>query len=164
MYFLDILIKMRPSICFLLLATFCASAFSQTAPLNYRLDTNVLPSNYDINLTPYITLDSGERRFTFDGTTRITLATALANQRSIVLHSKFLTIQTATLQEVSEQQTPIFILSQDLNNVTDKLTLTLQSDLRQNVNYVLEFVYTGILQTDMSGFYRSVYVENGIEK
>lgn len=147
----------------LLVATLCGAALSQTAP-NYRLDTNILPSNYDIILTPYITPDSGSKLFTFDGTCRITLSTVLANQTSIVLHAKFLTIKTSTLHEVAAPQTPIFFQTAELNNVTDKLTLSLESALRPDVNYVLEFVYTGILQTDMHGFYRSSYLENGQTK
>lgn len=151
---------MRKTIFALLVATIFGSAISQTVE-NYRLDTNVLPSNYDINLTPYITSDSGDKLFTFDGTSRITLSTVLAEQTSIVLHSKFLTILSATFHEAAEPQTPIFILSQSLNNVTDKLTLSLASALRPNVDYVLEFVYTGLLSSDMAGFYRSSYVEDG---
>lgn len=154
---------MRTSICLLLAATIFGAAFSQTTE-NYRLDTNVLPINYDVTLTPYITSDSGDKLFTFDGTARITLFTNAVDQKIIVLHSKYLIFQATTLHEVAEPQTPLFILSQQYNNVTDKLTLELSAALRPNVNYVLEFVYTGTLQTDMSGFYRSSYVENGETK
>lgn len=156
--FTAFLFNMRPSICLLLVATFCGAAISQA--VNYRLDTNILPSNYEINLTPYITPDAGAKLFTFDGQSTITFTT-LIEQSTIVLHAKYLSIQKITLTEFGGVLTPIFINSQNHDNVTDKLTLNLESDIVPDITYKLEFQYTGTLQTDMTGFYRSSYVENG---
>lgn len=133
----------------------------QSTP-NYRLPTNVMPSNYVIEIEPYFT---GTNEFTFSGRAAITLRSQTTTNE-IVLHQNDLTIDelltTLTLAANTASQTIITGTSWD--NVTHLYTLHTATTLVPNVDYRLTFVYTGILSSDMRGFYRSSYVENGVTK
>lgn len=152
---------MRTFTYILLAAALCGAAIAQTP--NYRLSRNVLPSNYDLTLTPYFNSQLPGQQFTFDAFARVTLSTILPNENQIVLHAQNLTIKGISLREVGSQ-VPININSQAVDETTNKLTLVLASVLRSNTNYALEFTYSGILFSDMHGFYRSSYVEDGITR
>ncbi len=129
---------------------------------NYRLPTNVIPSNYVIEIEPYFT---GLNEFTFAGRAAIIFRSQITTNE-IVLHQNELTIDelltTLTLAANTASQT--IITGTSWNNVTHLYTLHTATTLVPNVDYRLTFVYTGILSSDMRGFYRSSYVENGVTK
>lgn len=133
----------------------------QNAP-NYRLPTNVLPSNYAIEIEPHFT---GTNQFTFDGRTTITLR-SLTTTNEIVLHQNQLIIDEplTTLTLASNAGSQTIITGTSWNNVTHLYTLHTATALVPNIEYRLTFVYTGILSDDMRGFYRSSYVENQVTK
>lgn len=145
----------------LLLVSVCC-VYAQT--VNYRLPITVLPSNYDIEITPYFTAEAGKAQYTFDGVARIRLSTAEINVNAIVLHAVNLPGQLPTLTEALATTVVIGVTAANDDPVTQKRTLTLASALRPNVEYILTFVYVGNLNEDMNGFYRSSYVENGQTK
>lgn len=151
-------------ICFI--ATTLSAPFDEIEPKqatpNYRLPDNVIPSNYDIEIEPFF---SGPKQFTFDGFATITLR-AVNTTNQIVLHYNELIIdeQRTTLTLVSNPGSQTVILGTNWDNVTHLYTLTTAVNLTANVDYRLSFIYTGILSDDMSGFYRSSYVENQVTK
>lgn len=133
----------------------------QTAP-NYRLPTNVMPINYIIEIEPFFT---GPNEFTFSGSATITFR-SLTTTNEIVLHQNELTINEllTTLTLASNPGSQTIITGTTWDNVTHLYTLHTASTLAPNVEYRLSFVYTGILSSDMRGFYRSSYVENQVTK
>lgn len=129
--------------------------------IDYRLPTRVVPSNYDITITPYF---EGEKQFTFDGVVRITIRTSQQNVNEIVVHAHDLTMRESmnTLTEAKDP-TSITITNRSRNAITQKYTLSLASAMKTNTDYILEFYYTGNMNTDMKGFYRSSYIQNGVQ-
>ncbi|KAJ6634675.1 Phosphatidylinositol 3-kinase catalytic subunit type 3 [Pseudolycoriella hygida] len=129
--------------------------------IDYRLPTRVVPSNYEITITPYF--DPGEKQFTFDGVVRITVRTSQQNVNEIVVHAHDLTIRENmnTLTEAKDP-TAIIITNRSRNAITQKYTLTLATAMKVNIDYVLEFYYSGNMNTNMKGFYRSSYIQDGV--
>lgn len=155
----------------ILVTILCTSTSSQSSKqfqeiepfqetLDYRLPTRVVPSNYDITITPYF---DGEKQFTFDGVVRITIRTSQTNVNEIVVHVHDLTIRENlnTLKEAKDPTT-ITITNRSKNAITQKYTLSLASAMKTNIDYVLEFYYTGNMNTEMKGFYRTSYIQDGL--
>lgn len=132
--------------------------------VDYRLPKSVLPTHYELELTPHFEDNYGKRKFTFDGKCTITLSTSRQNVDQIVLHARDLTFPSDGLKltEAIDTTRTIRINKDEKDRQTDKLTLSLNSALTPNVNYKLSFTYTGILGQDMHGFYVSSYVQNGV--
>lgn len=153
---------MKDAAVLLLGAVFCV--FGQEAE-NYRLPNIVIPSNYDIEITPYFVPENNKLQFTFDGIAKITLRTSSLNIMQIVLHAVNLNTTTnPTLVEAQDGFTSIQITGSVDTLLTQKRTITLASALKPNQDYILTFNYVGQINDDMHGFYRSSYVENGTTK
>ncbi|XP_061386748.1 membrane alanyl aminopeptidase [Musca vetustissima] len=125
---------------------------------NYRLPTIITPSNYNITLKPYLMDSDGAKQFTFDGECYITIKSSV-NTNNLVLHSRNLKY---TLREYYAKSNPTqkFTLpNAEPNTVTDIVTYQLTNQLVAGQEYVLHFIYTGTMDDDMHGFYRSSYVD-----
>ncbi|KAG4080264.1 hypothetical protein HA402_010756 [Bradysia odoriphaga] len=129
--------------------------------IDYRLPTRVVPSNYDLTINPYF---DGEKQFTFDGVVRITIRTSQTNVNEIVVHAHDLTFRENlnTLTEAKDPTT-IAITNRSRNAITQKYILTLASAMKPNIDYILEFYYSGNMNQEMKGFYRSSYIQDGIK-
>ncbi|XP_058975541.1 membrane alanyl aminopeptidase [Musca domestica] len=127
---------------------------------NYRLITDIEPINYNVSLKPYL-LDSdpSEKRFTFDGEAYITIKPKVTTS-TLVLHSKNLKYSLREFYAKSKPDVKTTLPAVEPNNVTDIVTYTLTSALVANQEYVLHFVYTGTMDDDMHGFYRSSYTDS----
>lgn len=152
--------KMKGALVLLLVSVCCV--YAQT--VNYRLSTTVLPSNYNIEITPYFTAETGKEVFTFDGIASIRLSTSQVNVAVIELHAVNLPGPLPTLVEALAPTVVIAVTTVVDDTVSQKRTVTLASALRPNIEYILTFTYVGNLNEDMNGFYRSYYVENGQTK
>lgn len=139
--------------------------------LNYRLNTDVEPIHYELDLTPYFNNTNGKEPFTFDGYTIITLKPTRANVKEITLHQEALNISEVTLT-TKTRYLPIFqwsvqqinIEHTEYNSRTHKYTINLTETLAQSKTYQLYFKFSGKLRTDMKGFYRSSYKEGNETK
>lgn len=125
---------------------------------NYRLNTNVIPVSYVVDLTPYLVAEAGKEAFTFDGVVMITLKATIAGVNSITLHQHDLVIERYTLTGSVIASGPYDNNTYD--NVTDKWTISFASNLSQTVETVLTVFYKGYMRDDMHGFYKSYYFEN----
>lgn len=135
---------------------------SERETLNYRLPTTVWPQNYVVELTPYFTSEHGKQKFTFDGKVEITLAATARDVREITLHSNELEISAdIRLRDAITPLTEIKVISRTYDVRTHKFTLGLDGALTLGRKYDLSMQYTGKLGSDMFGFYRSSYEENG---
>lgn len=125
--------------------------------LNYRLSGDVIPSRYEIQITP--NLDE----WTYEGLVTIHVHATKDNVREITLHSNDLTIETVNVYDE---------LATDLHqgeeytyeNATHKLTIKTNADLEQEKLYYLQIKFQGNMKDDMSGFYRSTYTMDGVER
>lgn len=160
----------------LILAALCAvsvlsavpstdSNTKQSETLNYRLPKNVLPNRYIVELTPYFTSDNGKQQFTFDGKVDITLRAVQSEVRQIVLHMNEIEVNgSPRLKDALTSLVEIKIVSINYDIRTHKYTVILEKPLPINEEYVLSIQYLGRLSTNMRGFYRSSYEENGVTK
>lgn len=160
-----------------ILLSFCLIAISRSAPtnitdlqskdvLNYRLPTNVIPHHYVVELTPYFTTQNGNKeQFTFDGKVDITLSTNESDITQIVLHANELEISAIVkLRDEIVPLTEIKLVSRSQDVRTHKYILEFEKALQARRKYVLSLQFVGKLSTDMHGFYRSSYEENGVTK
>ncbi|KFB52688.1 AGAP013146-PA-like protein [Anopheles sinensis] len=132
----------------------------EVEPEAYRLNEDVWPTHYDLEIKPYFANESNKAAFTFDGITTITITALKEGVTSIKLHQLDLDIQSWYLLRRSNSQ----IVRQgnktyDLE--TEILTLTLAEPLLPNVEYLLSFHYIGAIQNELHGFFRSSFNRSG---
>nr|AGT95896.1 aminopeptidase N [Aedes aegypti] len=127
---------------------------------DYRLNDDVMPSHYDITLTPYFEDEDSHQAFSFDGISVMTFRVTKPDVTNIVLHMWKINITSWYLKRASDSSdVPHGVESYD--EETHKLTIPVNQALAENVDYQLIFNYVGILDDDMHGFYRSYYKVNG---
>ncbi|KAM3967196.1 LOW QUALITY PROTEIN: aminopeptidase N [Aphomia sociella] len=123
-----------------------------------RLPTNIKPDRYYIKLTPYIF----EGNFTFDGEISIVL-TVKNDTQQVTFHGVELTFSSIELFEQSEGRAlKITRRSEDVPRQFHIITLA--ETLKAGQQYVLNITYTGILNDNLHGFYRSSYEEKNVTR
>lgn len=131
---------------------------------DYRLPKNVVPTNYVIELTPY--LDTNDtNKFTFKGQSKIDLVIK-QNTKTITFHANNLNLSNIILEySLSENQSKqIDNIKPEINKQKDFVTLTLEEELNSTLkNVKLSLHFTGVLNDNLRGFYRSSY-QDGEEK
>lgn len=156
-----------------ILTDFCSSSpINEVKTINYRLNTDVEPLDYIIDVTPNFDRNvNGKEPFSFDGICTITIKVRQSNVNTITLHKQDLDIveQSLTRKQALNVKFPeevkiIDIKSNNYNNETNKYTLKLASTLVKDEHYVLNFKYNAKLRTDLYGFYRSSYRDGNITK
>lgn len=126
---------------------------------DYRLPDDVVPTNYIIELTPYLDTKD-EKSFTFDGHSEIDLDIK-KNTTTITFHAKQLKFEEINLMYKNKTGniTIADITSKKLNKQKDFVTLVLKEEITsdmQDVKLILN--YTGVLKNDeLRGFYNSSY-------
>jgi len=135
---------------------------------DYLLPTALIPSQYEVHLIPYLDTDAPtpEQQFTFDGVVKIRITCSDATN-VIKMHAYDITIASkddikVTLAD-SATVVPVdsFEISDDDKNF---FTIQLGQSLEVAAEYDVEITYTGKLNEDLDGFYRSSYVEEGVTK
>ncbi|KAH9643225.1 hypothetical protein HF086_012887 [Spodoptera exigua] len=125
---------------------------------NLWLPKQVKPEKYFLNITPYIY----EGNFTFDGEVTIHLA-VVEETKEITFHGVELTIHDIKIHEKDDDHL-IYIVRQLEDVPRNFHILTLGSSLEVGKQYILSIKYTGILNDNLHGFYRSSYEEKGVKK
>ncbi|CAH0605717.1 unnamed protein product [Chrysodeixis includens] len=131
---------------------------------NYRLPRTTEPETYKVTLTPYLEASDGVRQFTFDGQVEI-LIVAKEAVSEILLHCNDLQISVLTVTAQSADAN-LAEPGQTYNceDNTSFLRIKTASPLVANSKYVIKSTFTGNLQTNMRGFYRSWYYDNSNTK
>jgi aminopeptidase N len=137
---------------------------TQQTKLDYRLKKDVLPRKYDILLKPYFMDEANGLAFTFDGFVKILIGTNAPGVKSFQLHAHRLNIKSTNVYANNAPMTNIILGSNNYDNETQLLTISLSQELVTGRDYFVEVEYTGSMDEDMQGFYRSYYMENGIKK
>nr|AAX39863.1 aminopeptidase N1 [Trichoplusia ni] len=129
----------------------------------YRLVRTTEPETYKVTLTPYFDTNDA-KAFTFDGEVEILIK---ANQAvsEIVLHCNDLTISKLTVTtETSSTDLAEAGQTFTCEANTSFLRIKTTSPLEAEAKYVIKSEFTGNLQTNMRGFYRSWYVDSSGNK
>ena len=128
---------------------------SVKAQLNYRLNTDLIPYNYDIYIKPYLLPSDGAKQFTFDGQVNITFRTVRVTLQEIVLHKDDIEIREVLLRDPTGTLVQnVSLTTMSYETATDKLTIPLQNFLTPNVNYTLSLKYEGQIRDGMEGVFR----------
>ncbi|KAH9643218.1 hypothetical protein HF086_012880 [Spodoptera exigua] len=137
-----------------------------TTDTNYRLNSPLIPSDYQILITPYF--ETGDaRQFTFDGTVSIQFIPS-STTNEIKLHSEDLifTAQDVVVAVFNTGNT----IPLNANNPLEFNTnytfayINLVENLQTGVQYILQIKYQGPIRSDLNGFYRNYYFQNGVKK
>lgn len=152
-------------------SSFCLS-INESKSLDVRLNADVQPIDYIIDLTPYFDSSAvGKKPLTFDGICTITIKTMKPNVDAITVHKQDLDILDVSVTKKPGFFSPfpwkvdhISIKSKEFDNMTNKYTVKLSSPLVKDESYDLNFKYTGKLRSDMTGFYMSKYNEGNLTK
>ncbi|KAJ5701755.1 hypothetical protein N7488_009303 [Penicillium malachiteum] len=119
------------------------------------LPTNVKPVHYDLTLEPNF------EKFTYDGSVVIDL-NVNEDTDFISLNSNEITIHSATVLSKGSvvESNPEISMNKDAQTATIKFNQALAA----GSDAQLKLTFTGILNDNMAGFYRSSYKENGETK
>lgn len=147
-----------------LLAVACIALQPVHSDTRYRLNTTIVPSAYSLTITPYFDTND-DRAFSFDGEVSITFVTT-SNINKIKLHSQDLiyTSENITLKNgnniIELNETNPLEFEEDYTFAH----INLASDILVRSEYTLNIVYQGPIRTDLNGFYRNYYFQNGVKK
>ena len=122
-------------------------ATSPRPAASHRLPTTVRPTRYRLTLTPDL------RKFTFAGSVAIEVEVAGATS-TITLHASELAISTASLTTAGGKAIKAKRIA--MNEKAETATLTLERPAPKG-KAVLELAFTGTLNDQLRGFYRSQY-------
>lgn len=130
-----------------------------TGDHNLRLPRSISPVSYNIKLIPFFE----ERNFTFEGYSRI-VVNCIESTNNITLHAITLTIIESDVAfyqlidiEDEDNEMPIPIHNITFIEKKQFLIIHFEENLSQNSTYVIYINYTGLLNDDLKGFYRSSY-------
>lgn len=126
------------------------------APEDYRLNDEVWPTHYDIEITPYFAAESNKSAFTFDGVATVSVTARKNGVASIKLHKSHMNVISWSVLRISNSH-PVPQLNQTYDEETEMITLWLGETLLQNVEYLVTFHYVGLMEDNMRGFYRTYY-------
>ncbi|RVE53192.1 hypothetical protein evm_002025 [Chilo suppressalis] len=127
----------------------------------YRLPGTTVPRHYELFLSP--NFDTGDdRAFTFEGLVKIYIQAKAESLNEIVMHCNDLNINSASVQYTNSSDNVIYQIQspeQDLNCTEPYSFLTISTSevLQLDVEYEVIMEFTGRLQSNMRGFYRSWY-------
>ncbi|XP_066491470.1 aminopeptidase N [Tiliqua scincoides] len=129
----------------------------------WRLPETLRPEHYTVTLRPFLRPNS-QGLYVFQGNSSVRFS-CLAPTDLILIHSKKLnyTLQgnfLVSLTGVVGAPTPS-ITSTWLKTETQYLVVQLSGNLQAGASYELHSTFTGELASDLAGFYRSEYVEDG---
>lgn len=141
-------------ICILWLAGI-GSSYADSSYNHYRLPTSVRPEHYRLEINTHL---NDERGFEFSGLAEITIQ-VLENANNITLHSKNLTIDqySIQIQNLDDTEQDIALDSIEINPLHDYYILKLSKPLVKSDRYLLRMPFMAELNTNLFGYYRSVY-------
>lgn len=127
--------------------------YYENAVKDVRLPNNIKPDRYILKLTPYLI----EGNFTFDGEVSI-IVTVKNKTNTVTFHGVELNFHKIELhKKVDGKEVKIVRKTEDVPRQFHILTTA--EDLIAGQQYVLNITYTGILNDNLHGFYRSSYEE-----
>lgn len=133
-----------------------SSSVKDVKPLQLRLPTDVKPEKYYLKIVPYIF----EGNFTFDGEVSVVLH--IVNDTSeITFHGVELTLHQVKVYADDGGEIEITKRIEDVPRHFH--TVLLKEKVSAGKKYVMNISFTGILNDNLHGFYRSSYEEKGVK-
>ncbi|CAM9024098.1 unnamed protein product [Wickerhamomyces anomalus] len=114
------------------------------------LPTNVKPIKYDL------TFDPNFETFKFDGNAKIDLD-VLEESNTITLHTLDIEIHSTKVGEIKPIDTKF-------DEAKQSVTFTFKDNFTKDSKITIDIDFTGVLNNNMAGFYKSSYKENGETK
>jgi len=106
--------------------------------------------------------DIGSDSYTFGGQVEI-LIYINSITPNVTLNAKDMQIKSVAITEIKTQADQS-VDSYELDNDAEFLNIYAANNLLTGRQYQVKIVFQGLLRTDMTGFYRSMYKENGVTK
>lgn len=125
-------------------------------PSEDRLPRDTEPLAYGLRLVP--NYDKSSDQYTFGGHVEIWIRVN-AITPDLTLHAKDIQIKSVAIVEV-RTQTALEVDGHDLFPDTERLVIYANQNLLAGRQYQVRILFQGLLRTDMTGFYRSVYNED----
>lgn len=138
--------------------------FSRTLnDASFRLPTTTKPRHYEVSLTPYFEdVPANVKQFSFDGTVTIYTSPTEANINEIVLHCNDLIIHSLTVEYTKNNEVWQIAANQsfECEELRSFLRIPTTEVLQLGQEYTIRSTFSGNLQTNMRGFYRSWYKDS----
>lgn len=135
---------------------------TQNEIIGRALEERSEPISYTIELTPYFNGET-DKEFTFDGIVNLRFRVNEDGRTSLKLNSRKLTYKVLpTIEDQAPVPEPIQVINnlEELNAGDDVIEFKFDKTLKRDGEYSIKFEYTGLLEDDMSGFYRSSYKQD----
>ena len=132
------------------------SATSNGKSPQMRLPKHIQPQKYAIFLTPFIIKDN----FTIQGHVEIDVFVTQVDVKTIILHSQDMTIFENTVKVIGNDNQNFEILGFGYEKTTNFFYIHLANDIPANGSVKLSMDYLGDLNSDLTGFYRSSYLND----
>jgi len=126
--------------------------------INVRLPTNIRPSSYMIHLIPFIIPDN----FTISGHVEIDLDVSEPSD-NITLHIYDITVHERDVTVLKEDGGMVDIVGHSYDEERQFYIIHL-AEAPASPKLQLSIFFTGVLNDELAGFYRSSYTENGEKK
>ncbi|XP_050343236.1 aminopeptidase N [Nymphalis io] len=130
----------------------------ENAVTDVRLPTNIKPDRYYLKLTPYIF----EGNFTFDGEISVVI-TVKNKTNTVTFHGVELSFHRIELYK-KEDGKEVTITRRAVDVPRQFHIISTAETLIAGQQYVLNITYTGILNDNLHGFYRSSYEEKKVKR
>ena len=130
--------------------------------INYRLPQNLKPYLYEIKIQPFIGNQEqyGSMSFKFIGEISMHFTCQIPTNK-IVFHSKNLDLKNYNLYSLdTAENESISILDIDFDSIREFAIISIDQDCKFNSTYLLNINYTGDISENLTGFYRSSYVDS----
>ncbi|XP_065359942.1 membrane alanyl aminopeptidase-like [Calliphora vicina] len=125
---------------------------------NYRLNKNVKPLKYDIQIQPYLLSTDGPKLFTFEGEVNITLQATKDLIKQFSVHTNEINIKSIRLYDKFQNEIQNFKDKEMIyNSLNKQLHLNLLEPLQWDRNYTLYIKYSGGIRNDSYGLFRFSY-------
>lgn len=136
---------------------------AQNEKVNYRLPTNIKPYYYDLTVATKFN-DSSEPN-DFDGNIKIYF-TCLLKTNKLILHMRDIDLINSTIhiKGLTDQTFELHHLAYKYEQKSNFLTFELNKEFQSNHNYTISMQYKGYVKDDLTGFYRSSYIDNNKKK
>ena len=126
---------------------------SQVNEPSYKLPVEAKPNFYELDLTVNLNSNLSETDFKFTGEVKIYILAEIQDAQSITLNMKNLTVKNIILHDLNK--TAIKVNSFTSDEVHELLIITLDEKLKKGNQYLLTVSYSGVVNDQLKGFYRS---------
>ena len=133
-------------------------------PVDYRLPKNLIPFLYELQLQPFIGPAEvyAEKAFTFNGQIQMHFTCSIPTNK-IVFHALQLEIDSDNLELTSynDPSPPVLNKNIEFDKPKQFVIINLSKECKSGSDYKLTMVYSGVILTNLYGFYRGSYQYNG---